>query len=359
MDGPFRRIALVRLTAFGDVVFALPTVAALRRAFPAARIVWIVEERLGALPRATAGVDHVLPVPLRAFREEGASPARRWRALKDLGAAWRDIRAERFDLAVDLQGNLKSGFVVAATGAATRLGLPRGTTKEPNWWFTNRRPTHDATVRHRALDGLRLLEAIGVRVPLERPAIALPPSALAEADRFLRTARRNPGPTVVIHPGTSRFMPHKRWPAERFGALSRALVERAAANVFLTSGPDDGAVVQAVLAAAAGAATAAPPLPDPLTLAAFLSRADLVVGGDTGPVHLADALGRSAVVLFGPTDPRLYHPLERPERVLFEKAPCSPCRFRECPERICLDAIDVERATALCLKTLDGTPIRV
>ncbi len=356
MDGPFRRVAVVRLSSFGDVVSSLPAVGALRAALPDARLVWIVEDRCADLPRHVRGVDRVIALPLRAFGSAGTIRSR-FEALRRLAAVRREIVAERFDLAVDLQGNLKSGVVTRATGAPVRVGLPRGDTKEPNWLFTNRRPPRDGVVRHRSDEALRLLTAIGLPASRVRPVIDLPESAVERVRVWALASRSTERrPLVVLHPGTSNFMPHKRWPPERYGVLARGLREALGARVVATFGRDDAEVVDAVLRSSDGAVERAPDLPSPLDLAAFLSRADLVVGGDTGPLHLADALGRPAVMIFGPTDPRLYHPLEHPERVLYERAHCSPCRFRLCPERICLDAVTPEQALAICLGVLKGPP---
>jgi lipopolysaccharide heptosyltransferase I len=352
MGSPPRNVAVVRLSAFGDVVFALPAAAALRDAFPEARLSWIVEDRFAPLLRAVPDVDDVVPLPLRAWRRAGGSPAARAAALFALCASLRDLRRRRFDAVCDLQGNLKSGIVARLTGAPLRVGPARGETREPGWFFANRRVALGAAPLHQIERGVRTAAALGFAPTYRRPRIGLPTASLAVADAFV-DALPPGGPLVVLHPGTSAFMPHKRWPAGRYAELARRLRDAVGARVVVSWGPDDRAFLPELVAAADGAAVLAPDLPDPLALGALLRRAALVVGGDTGPVHWADALGAPVVALFGPTDPDLYGPFRRPERALSARVACAPCRFRGCPERLCLDALSVDAALAACLAALE------
>jgi heptosyltransferase I len=148
-------------------------------------------------------------------------------------------------------------------------------------------------------------------------------------------------------------MPHKRWPPLRYAELARRLVAYRNAEVSVVFGPDDRDVADEVVFAAEGAATLAPDLSGPIALGAYLRAADVVVGGDTGPVHWAAALGAPTIAIFGPTDPSRYHPRGRPDRALYRRAFCSPCRHRACPDRECLDLIDVGAVASAVLAALD------
>lgn len=350
----YERIAVVRLSALGDVVFALPAAAALRDAFPDASITWIVEDRCASVLSLFPDVDAIVPLPLRTWSRGLRSPRKAPGVAKEALAAAAALRRRRFDLVVDFQGNVKSGVVTRLCGAPTRLGYPRGATGEPNWLFTNVRGARRAGPLHRSDADVLLLGAVGVPYSFRRPRARIPEASAARVDAFLGPRRPDDAPVVVLQPGTSARMPHKRWPAERFGALAANLRDLRGARVVVAWGGDDEErLAGEVVAASRGAAVPAPVLPTAADVGALLRRADLAVGGDTGPIHLADALGVPVVAIFGPTDPRTYYPHGRPDRALYLKVPCSPCRNRGCPERICLDGVSVERATDACVAALD------
>jgi heptosyltransferase I len=351
----YERIAVVRLSAFGDVVFALPALGALRAAHPGARITWIVEDRFASVLRLFPDVDEVIELPLRAWSAGLRRPTRAFGVMRDALRAVGSLRAARFDLAVDLQGNLKSGVVTRLTGAPKRVGCARGATGEPNWIFTNERAPRPQGPLHRSDGDLLLLAAAGVPYRYERPTPRWTPEIEAAAETFVadRARRGEASVFVVLHPGTSAPTPHKRWPAARYAELARRLKETRGVATVVTWGKGEEDLARSVVDGAAGAAVMAPDLRSPGELGALLRRAKLVVGGDTGPVHFADLLGVPTIAIFGPTDPRSYYPHGRPDRALYLKVPCSPCRERHCPDRICLDGVTTDAVLAACTTALD------
>lgn len=299
------RVALVKLSSLGDIVHALPVAAALRRGLPQARLTWIVERREAAILHGNAAIDEVVPVDTRG-----------WRRALDLRALWRPLgavqvggainelvrhlRAARFDVALDLQGLLKSGVLTAMTGAPLRIGFAARHCREPvNALFTNRRVTPPPDARHVVEQYLALLAPLGVRAgPVTFP---LPAHARAEAgmDDFLAAAGLKPARRLVLlNPGAGRA--DKRWPVERFRALAARLVEEAAASVLVVWGPDEHSAARDIAGGPAPGVRLAPPT-NLEELLALLRRASVVVAGDTGPVHLAAALGTACVGLYGPT----------------------------------------------------------
>ncbi len=289
-------IALVKLSSLGDVVHALPAAGALRARFPRARLAWIVERHEAAVLRGNPALDEVVPVDTRGWRRV-RTPLGAARAAGELAELRRHLAAARFDVAVDLQGLMKSGVLAAATRAPLRIGLAARRCREPlAALFTNHRVTPPAAARHVVEQCLALLEPLGVsgaRVEFPLPCDA---AAEARADELLAAAGLKPRDRlVVLNPGAGRA--DKRWPAERFRDLGGRLAAEAGARVLVVWGPEERALAEAV---AGGRLALAPPT-DLDALIAVLRRASVVVAGDTGPLHVAAALGVPCVGLYGPT----------------------------------------------------------
>lgn len=293
-------IALVKLSSVGDVVHALPAAAALRAKLPRGHITWIVERHEAAILYGSPAVDEVVPVDTRGWRR-ARTPVGVAAVVGAAAELRRYLRAARFDVAIDLQGLVKSGLLAAATRAPLRIGFAAAHCRERlSALFTNRRVTPPATARHIVERYLALLEPLDVRTPVVEFPLPVDPGAETRMDEFLARAGVKPARRlVVVNPGAGR--PAKRWPAEHFHELTRRLTGEADAAVLVVWGPEDAALAEAVVGSREpGGAFLAPPT-DLRELLALLRRASVVVGGDTGPVHLAAGLGIPCVGLYGPT----------------------------------------------------------
>jgi lipopolysaccharide heptosyltransferase I len=293
-------IALVKLSAIGDVVHALPVAAALHAALPQARLVWIVERREAAVLRDNPALSEIVPVDTRGWRR-ARSPLAVAEATGALVALRRHLRASRFDVAIDLQGLVKSGAITAATGAPLRIGFTAAHCREGlNALFTNRRVAPPPTARHIVDRYLALVEPLGARA--RAVEFTLPTNGAAEAriDEFLMGAGLKPRDRlVVLNAGAGR--PDKRWSTASFRDLARRLAGEAGASVLVIWGPNELADARAIVGTdARGDAILAPPT-NLDELLAVLRRASVVVAADTGPLHLAAALGTRCVGLYGPT----------------------------------------------------------
>lgn len=306
-------VALVKLSSLGDVVHALPVAAALRAAKPEARLTWIVERREAALLRGNPALDAILPVDTRGWRR-----ARGPRALAAVAGALtalrRYLRSARFDAALDLQGLIKSGVLTAATGAPLRIGFAAAHCREPlSALFTNRRVAPPPAARHVVDRYLALLHPLGIR---DAPAeFHVPTDAAAEArvEAFFAAAGlKARDRVVVLNPGAGRG--DKRWPVAGFRALAARLADEAGAHVLALWGPQELPWAREIVAGARRAVLAPPT--DLGELIAVLRRASVVVGGDTGPLHLAAALGAPCVGLYGPTAAERNGPYGRGHRAL-------------------------------------------
>jgi heptosyltransferase-1 len=290
-----RHLAIVKLSALGDIVHALPVAGALRARWPTSRLTWIVERRHAAVLRGHPALDEVVTVDTHAWRRAGQP-----QALVAAAAAMLDtrrrLRAAAIDTVLDLQGLVKSGLVSRATGAPARVGFARGR-ERPAALFLTRRVTPPPAARHVVDQYLALAEAVGADRPA-RVEFPLPvdPAAEAAIDAFF-AARHLPPRTrvVVLNPGAGR--PGKRWPIDRFAALAGHLARRS--RVLVLWGPGEEAGAQAIAGDLPGVVPAPPT--DLGGLLAVVRRASVVVAGDTGPLHLAAAAGVPCVGLFGPT----------------------------------------------------------
>jgi lipopolysaccharide heptosyltransferase I len=296
------RIALVKLSSLGDVVHALPVAATLKAARPETRLTWIVERREAALLRGHPALDEVIVVDTRGWRRARRPGAVR-AALGEMRTLRRRLAALGAGVAVDLQGLIKSGAIALATRAPLRIGFPRGWGREPlGALFTNRHVMPPASARHVVEQYLALLGPLGVserRLQIHLPSA---PAAEARIEDWLASAGLKPQRRlVVINPGAGRA--DKRWPVARFAELAARLGHDAGAHVVVAWGPGEESAARAIVdgAGAAGPRALLAPPTDLHELLALLRRASVMVAADTGPLHLAAALGTPCVGLYGPT----------------------------------------------------------
>lgn len=307
------RIALIKLSALGDVVHALPVAHALRARFPDAELTWVVERREQAILAGNPDLDHVVAVDTRLWRREFRRPGGAHTVYAKVRGLVRRLRAGRFDVAVDLQGLWKSGVITALTRAPKRVGFALAYCRErANALFTTHRVALPPDVVHVVEVNLALLAALDIaREEIGTPVfpIAADPTAEAIVTRILEDEGIKPEtPLVVLHPGTGQD--GKRWGIEEYRRLGDELAERLGARVGLCWGPGEEPLARAIAQGMRAAAVVAPPTSIP-EMVALLRRATLVVGGDTGPTHIAAALGVPALGLYGPTSARRNGPYGR------------------------------------------------
>jgi heptosyltransferase-1 len=286
-------VAIVKLSSIGDVVHALPVATALKRQAPGTRVTWIAEAREAALLAGHPDIDRVIVADTRGWRRERAGRA----AIREALGVARALRDGAFDVTLDLQGLLKSGMLTALTRAPRRIGFAVGWSREwPNALFTTHRVRPPAQARHVVEQYLALLTPLGIR----RAAVEfrLPRSADADAriEDVLAGAGIKPHDRLVlVNAGAAR--PEKRWPVERFRALTRRLADETGARPLVLWGPGEEQDARAIAGTGVGLA----PATTLVELTALARRAHLLIAGDTGPLHLAAAVGTPCVGLFGPT----------------------------------------------------------
>jgi heptosyltransferase-1 len=307
------RALLVRLSSIGDVVHTLPALAALGRAGWEAG--WLVEPLSRPLLLGLPCLRQVVPAPpARAFRLASA--------LDSLGA----LRRERYSVALDFQGLWKSAAWARLSGGHRVIGFSSSWRREPaSTVLLNERVALPTAAVHVIDKNLALLRALGIETlgqrefPLPRPQATVTRVAAGLRDLGLRRF-------VILNPGGG--WASKLWPAEAFGVLAQGLLKRGLRSL-VSFGPGEEDLAARVVAASSGAAVRS----FPTTLVEYLElarQAALVVAADTGPLHLACAVGTPVVALFGPTDPTRNGPFASEDRVVRVVPPCAPCHKRRC-----------------------------
>jgi heptosyltransferase I len=320
------RLLIVRLSAMGDVIHALPAAQALRQAFPNAMIGWLIEERWAELlcapgtprrgPRSAQRplADWVHPVSLTGWRKSLFTIA----TAQQIAKVWNDVRSARYDVAVDLQGAIRSAVLARWSGARVVYGAAEPRESPASLWYTRRAIARGAHV-HVIDQNLSIASAVAGR-ELSVPRVEFPRDVEAERRIEQRLVEAGVGEFAILNPGAGWGA--KRWPAERYGRVARALAEDGV-RAILNCGPGEEDLAREAAAASEGAAT---PMKCSITeLIALTRRALLFIGGDTGPMHLAAALQVPVVAIFGPTDPARNGPYRTSNaRSVVLRNPASP-----------------------------------
>jgi lipopolysaccharide heptosyltransferase I len=348
---------IVRLSALGDIVHALPVLAAIRKSIRDASVDWLVEENYASILSIASGLHRrVIVRATRAFETADSvsfsGAAGYWKAATFL-------RSQKYDVALDLQGLIKSALWARASGAARVIGFDSKHLREPlaaRLYSETVAPAgqHAAMPArpHVIQKNLAILSALGI----ETDAIEMPlvPRGSATVTAAIDTAG-GALQYVVLNPGAA--WPNKRWPAERFGALAAALFQRSGIRSLVTWGPSERDLANAVVSSSAGAASLAPPT-SVSDLAVLMREAALVVSGDTGPLHIAAAMSTPLVGLYGPTWPERNGPWH-PRDVVISRAQTCVCHHkRQCLRGApCINEIAIEEVVAASEQRLAGTQL--
>lgn len=291
------KFLVVRLSSIGDIVHALPAVAALGDTFPGAQIHWAIEKRFAPLLNGNAYVHRVVRVDTLGWRRELFSP---W-TIEQIAAATSMMRAAHFDAAIDFQGLMKSAFLAWISNSRQRVGFSEYWLREPvaGALYTDRVSPHDR--RHVIGMNFSLVERLGVpSIPVSEWKFPLPQSAADDAIVEERLATLGARDFIVLNPGGG--WKSKCWPPENYAELIRQLEIDIPEHLLLTGSPDEEPLIEGILRSAHSRRGFYIPT-TLLQLITLARRAKLFVGGDTGPVHLAEAAGTPVVSIFSRLEP--------------------------------------------------------
>ncbi len=296
------RILIVKLSSIGDLFHAMPTVHALKAGL-GATVDWAVQTEYADLVRCFSDVARVIPIPRR----------KPWGRIRE---TIREIRRERYDAVIDLQGLFKSAIVVRTARAPLRVGPAYS--RECSSLAYNRQPVRGDRERHAVEQALDVLKCFGIARPAKAEfPLSFPDFKLDVGD----------GPKIGMLP-ISRWKT-KNWPVAHFAALADRIAKELGATPLILGGKADAEACAMICRAVPQAKNLCGSMSLP-QLGGLISKLDLLVSNDSGPVHMAAALGKPCLVFFGPTIPGRTGPYGDIHRVLQLSLPCQPCLSREC-----------------------------
>ena len=344
------RILIVKLSAIGDIIHALPALDAIRKSYPQAIVSWVAESRSAGILRGNPMIDNLVEVDTRALR--GARVVEK--LLLDGSKQLRSLREHDFDISIDFQGLLKSALIGKLSGAKKRWGFARADLREPA-----SRVFYTDTVRlppsgHVVEENLTLVEgALGIKSRQRdiRFPIATTKADVMEAETIADGAD---GPFVILNPAGGWVT--KLWHAEKYGRVADMIWEKLGMRSIVVTGPSEDELAARVLANTRSGRTrlAQPSLKGFYELAKM---AELYIGGDTGPTHIALAAGTPTVGIFGPTEWERNGSLD-PNDLCVERLDIDcrvDCHRRTCSNWICMD-IEPEIVFEAVKRRLEKSP---
>ncbi|MBS0171406.1 MAG: lipopolysaccharide heptosyltransferase II [Nitrospira sp.] len=338
MTDPVRRILLIKPSSLGDIVHAMPTLAALRERFPQAEVTWLVKRQWAPLVEVIVGVDRVCAVDRGLMGWLGRVP---------------ELRAAGFDLVVDLQGLFRSGAMAGLTGCARRAGFANA--REGSPFFYTQRVVVPSTPMHAVDRYLLVAEALGAARP-SKPRFEFldRPDDRQAVDSLLAQAGID-GSSPWVAMNVSARWETKRWPPQHFAEAADRLAERYGVPVVLIGGPAERPESLAVTERMHTKAVDLTGQTPVRWLPGLLRRASLLLTNDSGPMHIAAAVETPVVALFGPTDPVKTGPYGQRHVVLSYAVECRPCMRRDCTRAValeCLTAVQPEQVVQAVVRQL-------
>ncbi len=321
-----RRICIVKPSALGDIVQTLPVLSMLRQRFPKAHLAWVVKPGLAGILRGHPEIDQLIEMP-------------RGRGLKlvlGMIGLLRRLRRERFDLVVDIQGLFRSGLMTWWTRAPRRLGY-RYAREAAYLAYTDK-----LDVDYRSMPALehyqRFARRLGCTGPVPQAVLPITPQ---DRQRIVAQLARLPRPWLAIHAGAQ--WETKRWPPQSFAQVAQWASERHGAGIILLGGPGEGELAAQIEQRMSGPVVNLAEATTLTELAAAVEAADVVLAGDTGPMHLAAAASTPVVALFTCTSPMRAGPRGTQHQVVQTNVSCAASYLKKCPHMACMRELTPER----------------
>jgi 3-deoxy-D-manno-octulosonic-acid transferase/heptosyltransferase-1 len=371
---PTMKILVVKLSAIGDVIHTLPAIALLRQCFPESSLNWVVEEKAAGILVGHPQLDTVIISGRKRWIHDLARPARWPVVYREAASFIRALRLERYDLVIDFQGLFKSAILVVLSRGACKIGY--GKTRELSYLALTHRIEPPTAELHAVDKNIGLVEAVlklkGLSLSgraahskgslqhyyLASDGMALPDEqdkarvdALMHASLIDRT-----GPLILVNAPAG--WETKRWDVQKMAEMADRLISTYNAGLIYTGSTADAAYIDGIISRMRCPAVNAAGMTTLKELACLIKKARLFVTTDSGPMHLAAAVGTPVVALFGPTAPWRTGPYTERARIVRTQAPCSPCYKKKCDSMVCMNEIGVDQImeAAAGLMGAEGAP---
>jgi lipopolysaccharide heptosyltransferase II len=336
------RILIIKPSSLGDVIHTLPLLKALRDQFPRAYIAWLVSPTWADILEGNPYLDQIFFFPKEKWAKLSHMPL----TLKEIFPLIRQIREKRFQLVIDVQGLLRSSLVSFFSRAPYRLGFANA--REGSPLFYNKKVPVPDTEIHAVDRYLTLLSLFTDTTELPQPEFFLDIPETTK-DNICQLLSYNQvdldQPIFLINPGGKWIT--KRWPPAHYARLAQHLKEQFGGNVVIIGGKEDIGLAEEISSLAQTRLTLLAGKTSLKELAALLKLSTLLITNDSGPMHLANAVGTPIVAIFGPTNPKRTGPYRGNYRIVRQELPCIPCYLKRCPtEHECLQALGVDEVMA-------------
>jgi len=334
------RILIVKLSSIGDVVHSLPTLKALRDAYPQAYIAWVVEEKSKDIITDNPLLDEVIIFEKERWKKELFKTKGTKESLLDVYNFAKTLREKKFDVAIDLQGLLRSSLIAYFSGAKIRVGYRDS--GEMSHIFYNLKVDSNESGIHAVDRHLYIAKFLGANINNVEFPLWISKEERNFAKKVLsehNISRKD----LLIGLNAGASIQHNRWDKERFAKLGDILIEKHKANIILFGGKQDVKSVQEIYEMMRNKPINLAGKTTMKQLASIIEYCNLFIGNDTGPLHIAVAMKVPVVAIFGPADPKRTGPYGKQNIVVYKKLSCSPCfRHPTCSDFKCMKLISVE-----------------
>jgi heptosyltransferase-1 len=337
LPSQIKKILVVKPSSLGDIVHSLPFLNAINACFPNASIHWVIAKGLEGILEGHPMIHKLWVINKDDWKRIGNLKA----TVSELQGLFRNLKKERYDIAFDLQGLLRSGVITSATDAPVRIGFREA--REGSRFFYTHKIEGGKNI-HAVDRYLKMAQFVGCDVS----SIVFPLQSGTRKSSSVHTSLCS-GEYAVIVPG-ARWKT-KKWPAEKFGKLASNLPLR----TIVVGGKNEKDIAGKIVSLSDGRATSLAGRTDLVELIEVMKHARFVVSNDSGPMHIAAALGVPVFAIFGPTDPEKTGPYGKGHTVIRENIPCAPCFRRACADPKCMTALSAERVYRIIMNKLGSS----
>ena len=335
-------ILIVKLSAIGDVIHTLPVLNAVRKCYPDAHITWLVEEAASSLIEGHTALNRVL-VSKRKSWIKGITGHSYLDNIREAFSFIKELRDTKYDLILDFQALLKSGILIRLARGKRKIGFDKGMEhQEHSYIFLNERiPPVDMEI-HALTRGMMLLEAIGIRSYDVEYNIYISDQDRKKADDLLLQHEEKEYKTIAAINPVAKWET-KLWDKAKFAKLADSLIKQYNVKVVFTGSAEDRNLILDIISKMKGKAYNLAGMTSLKTLIAVFEKTDFLISTDTGPMHMAAAVGTPVIALFGPTAPWRTGPFGAGHQIIRAGLECSPCFKRQCKTIECMKQISVEQ----------------